>query len=148
MAGQVLANLNLFSKTAHHKAQKVHIDAFWCTKTRALRCHLKWMYHPLMLTFCRNAHSFSSTGIQSCNIQCDPCVVLFHCTTEPTGWYRRSITPHQLNSANTLILTLWGQTSAPSIAQWLLKLMRYVPYHIAKGVYSLSLQNMSLLVWV
>lgn len=58
--------------------------------------------------------------IQGSEIPNDPWVVLFHCTDEPAGSYKRTITPHLPNApTKALILKLWKQQAIHTQGQWL-----------------------------
>lgn len=54
--------------------------------------------------------------IQGSEVIDDPWVVLFNCTGETVGRYKKSVTPHLLNAAKALIPRFWKQ---PTIRQWL-----------------------------
>lgn len=67
----------------------------------------------------------------------DPWIILLSRHTKPIGRYKRSLIPHMLNTANTLIPTLWSQPTIPSMKTWLQKiskvnLMQELT-HIARG---------------
>lgn len=58
-------------------------------------------------------------AIQGFPIPNDPWVILFYCTDEPAGQNKRSITPHLLDAAKSIIPCIWKQTTLPTIQQWL-----------------------------
>lgn len=62
--------------------------------------------------------------IQGSKMSNDPWLLLFHCTDEPIGSYKKSITPHLLNAAKVLIPKLWKQQKIPSLRQWLMEVDR------------------------
>lgn len=65
----------------------------------------------------------------------DPWVILFHCTDEPIGSYKKSITPHLLNAAKMLIPKYWKQQATPSLRQWLIEVDRI--YHMESSTLTL-----------
>lgn len=80
-----------------------------------------WWHCPLVKPFwsevLRLTHDITGETLSS-----DPWTVLLHCTTKPTLRYKRSLTPHLLNSAKALIPVFWNSPTIPTIGRWLRKI--------------------------
>ena len=77
-----------------------------------------WWFCPLIRPFWLNILHWMKE-IQGFETPHDPWVVLLHCTAGPVGSYKKSLTPHLLNAAKSLIPRFWKQTVVPSLRQWL-----------------------------
>lgn len=104
---------------------------------QATHTHI-WWFCPLIRPYWLNI-LYWAKEIQGYEIPNDPWIVLLHCTGEPVGTYKKSITPHLLNAAKALIPQYWKQLTIPTLCQWLLKVDH--PYYMED--LTLSLTNKS-----
>ena len=84
---------------------------------RATHAHL-WWYCPNIRPYWVSVLNCMKE-IQGFETPNDPGVVLLHCTDRPVGPYKKSLTPHFLNAAKSLIPRYWKSNIIPTLRQWL-----------------------------
>lgn len=81
---------------------------------KATHAHIWWQC-PFIKPFWLEVRQWIEC-IQGTALRLDPWVMLFHCTAEPVGRYKKSITPHLLNAAKMLIPKFWKQPPPPPLS--------------------------------
>lgn len=97
-----------------HTTRQLLLEGLWGVGSHA---HI-WWHCPLIKPFWEEVINITGL-VQGSPIRLDPWVALFHCSDTPEGSYRKSVTPHMLNAAKSLIPRFWKQTTVPSITAWL-----------------------------
>lgn len=99
----------------------------------ATHAHIWWLC-LLIRPFCSSILKWIEV-IQGVPIPSDSWVVLFHCTGEPVGWYWRSITPHFLIAAKSLIPRFWKQSTIHYCSTMVTCGRPHTAYHMEDNTY-------------